>query len=163
MAARIFAVSCLLYAVVVGVLALTLPDMVPLHFGARGQVDRTGSRAELLVVAVLVGALIAGVCGGFARWSRRLPLELVNVPHAGYWKSPEHEAELRRRIASDTCWFGAATMVFLSTAFTLIGRAAIAGTGLDGWFFGALALFVAGTAAWCVWLWLRRYRPPGHE
>ncbi|MGY1750988.1 DUF1648 domain-containing protein [Modestobacter sp. SYSU DS0511] len=160
MAARTFAVSCLLYAVAVAILALTLPDTVPLHFGAGGEVDRTGSRAEFLVVAGVVGVLLAGVLGGFARWSRRLPLELVNVPHARYWKTPEHEPELRNRLSTDLYAFGAATMLFLTAMFLLVGQAAAAGTGLSGWAVVLLVAFLAGAVGWAIWLATARYRPP---
>ena len=160
MVAGVFVAACLLYAAVVAVLTVTLPDRVPLHFGADLQADRGGSRGELLLVAVLTGVLLAALFGGLARWAHRLPLDVVDVPHADHWKRPQHEGELRRRIATDALSVGAATLVFLAAMFALVGRAAVAGTGLSGWAVVLLAAFLAGVSCWCVWLGTRRYRPP---
>ena len=160
MAARLFAAACATYAGVLLALAVTLPERVPLHFGADLQVDRTGDRAELLVAAALAGGLIALLFGGLARWAHRLPLHAVNVPHPQYWKSPEHEGELRRRIRTDLLGMGAATLAFLAALFALVGAAAVAGTGLSGWAVVLLAGFFGGLLLWVVWLGTRRYRPP---
>jgi len=159
-AARSFAAACAGYAAVLLVLAATLPERVPLHFGADLQVDRTGTRAELLVAAALAGVLIAVVFGGLARWAHRLPLHALNVPHPGYWKAPEHEVELRRRIRTDLLTVGAATLVFLAVLFALVASAAAAGTGLSGWALVLLVAFLAGLVLWAAWLGTRRYRPP---
>jgi hypothetical protein len=158
--ARVFAAACLLYAAVVAVLAATLPDQVPLHFGTDLQAERGSSRGELLLVATATGVLVAALFGGLARWSHRMPLHLVNVPHARHWKSPEHEFELRRRIATDVLTVGAGALLFLAGMFALVGRAAAGGTGLSGWALALLITFLAGMLAWAIWLATRRYRPP---
>ena len=160
MAERAFWSCCLVYAVVLGVLAATLPERVPLHFGADLEVDRSGSRAELLVAAALAGGLIALVVGGAARWTQRLPLDWVNVPHPEYWKTPQHEVELRRRVRTDLFALGAATLLVLCAMGTLVGAAASAGTGLSGWAVVLLVGFLVGVVAWAVWLATHRYRPP---
>jgi hypothetical protein len=158
--ARAFVAACLLYAAVVAVLAVTLPDRVPLHFSADLQADRLGSRDQLLLGAVATGLLIAALFGGLARGSHRLPLDLVNVPHAWHWKRPQHVGELRRRVAADVLTAGTGTLVFLAAIFALVGRAAVAGTGLSRWTVVLLAAFLIAVLGWCVWLGTRRYRPP---
>jgi hypothetical protein len=159
-AARAFLAACLLYAAVLAVLVAVLPDRVPLHFGADLQADRAGSRAELLLAAAGAGVLLAALFAGLARWSHRMPLHAVNVPHAHHWKTPEHEAELRRRVRTDMLTVGAATLVFLAAMFALVGRAAVAGTGLSGWAVVLLAAFLTAVLGWSVWLATHRYRPP---
>ncbi len=160
MADRVFLVACLLHAAVVAVLAAVLPDQVPLHFGADLQADRAGSRTELLLAAAGTGVLLAALFGGLARWSHRMPLQSVNVPHAGHWKTPEHEGELRRRVRTDLLTIGATTLVFLAAMFSLVGRAAVVGTGLSVWAVVLLGGFLTAVLGWCVWLTTHRYRPP---
>jgi len=159
-AARAFWSSCAVYAVVLAVLAATLPGRVPVHFGVDLQVDRTGSRTGLLVVAALAGLLLAALFGGLGRLVGRVRLDLVNVPHERYWKDPEHEDELRRRMRTDVLALGAASLVLLAGEFGLIGAAAVAGTGLSAWSPVLLVAFLAGVVGWAVWLSTHRYRPP---
>jgi hypothetical protein len=159
-AARSFWAACAGYAVVLAVLAGTLPDRVPLHFGADLQADRTGSRTELLVVVAVVGLVLVAVFGGSRRFTDRVRLDAINVPHAAYWRTPEHEAELRRRVRTDLLAVGTATTLLLAAQFALVGAAASAGTGLSAWSVVLLAGYLAGLAGWAIWLSTSRYRPP---
>ncbi|MCZ2830152.1 DUF1648 domain-containing protein [Modestobacter sp. VKM Ac-2986] len=160
MAAFAFRASCAVHAVVVAVLAGTVPDRVPLHFGADLQVDRTGSRTELLLAVGLAGLLLAAVFGGLARAMGGVRLDLVNVPHERYWKTPEHEGELRRRVRTDVLVVGAAALFLLAGESALVGVAAVSGRGLSVWSVVLLVGFLAGLAGWATWLATRRYRPP---
>lgn len=160
MADRAFAASCIVYTGVLAVLAGVLPDRVPLHFGADLEVDRAGSRTELLLIAALAGLLLAALFGGLGRLVPRIRLDLVNVPHADHWKTPEHEGELRRRLRTDVLVVGAVALTFLAAQFALAGVAAVAGTGLSPWSVVLLVAFLAGLGSWAVWLSTRRYRPP---
>ena len=160
MAARVFAGACTVYAVVVVALAGTLPDRVPLHFGADLQADRSGDRAELLLVATATGLLLTALFGGFARLGHRVPLHLVNVPHAEFWKAPAHADELRRRIRTDVLVIGSASLLLVAAELALVGVAARAGTGLSGWSVVLLVAFFVGAVGWAGWLGTRRYRPP---
>jgi hypothetical protein len=43
---------------------------------------------------------------------------------------------------------------------SLVGRAAVAGTGLPFWAVALLGGFLTAVLGWCVWLTTHRYRPP---
>ena len=161
MARAAFLASVLLHAVVLAVAAAVLPERVPLHFGAGLRADRWGERGELLLADALVAVLLAALFAGLAALTARVPLELVNVPSPAYWKAPEHEAELRRRLRDDVLGLGAATLVFVAAACALTVHAAATGTGrLSVAFAVLLVLFLGGTVAWCAHLVLVRYAVP---
>ncbi|GAB7193092.1 hypothetical protein NUM3379_38010 [Kineococcus sp. NUM-3379] len=161
MARAAFLASALLHAVVLAVAAVVLPERVPLHFGAGLHADRWGERGELLLADALVAALLAGLFAGLAALTARVPLQLVNVPSPAYWKSPEHEAELRRRLRDDVLGLGAATLAFAAAACALTVHAAATGSGRLSLAFAALlVLYLGATVAWCAHLVLVRYAVP---
>lgn len=150
------------YALGVLVAAWLLPDTVPLHFSASGTADRYGSRTEALVLFTILGLLLLAVLAG-SRWAtQRGGLALVNVPHPDYWKTPEREPELRRRLRADLDQVFAATF--------LLGTAMVAATTwvarsedqdrLPWAFLAAFAAYLLWTAWWGWHLAARRYRPP---
>ena len=79
------ALACAAYAGVLLVAAVTLPEQVPIHFGPGGEADRVVGREEALVTFAVVGAAMAVLMVGLARWMRRAPLTMVNVPHKDWW------------------------------------------------------------------------------
>ncbi|HLL69760.1 MAG TPA: DUF1648 domain-containing protein [Micromonosporaceae bacterium] len=148
-----------LYVTAVLISAFLLPDRVPLHFGGSGAADRYGSRTELLLVEIAVGVLFAAVFGPGARLLARAPLDLLNVPNPEYWKSPQHEAELRRRTVVDLRRIGTATFVFLTVLVALHTRAAVDGTNrLSSWSWVVVVAFVGYILAFCGYLMRVRYR-----
>jgi hypothetical protein len=149
-----------LYVLSVAVTVRGLPAEVPLHFGLGGEADRYGSRTEALIGFAVLGLGMLAVWR-ICLWSvRRAGLDLVNVPHPQYWKTPEREPELRRRVEVDLTWFFAATVLLLA-AIPVSTLTAARGSGELPWAFEALfVLYLLGTSAWCVFLVTRRYRPP---
>jgi hypothetical protein len=157
-----FAASAALYAVVVLVGAVVLPDQVPVHVAADGRVDRFGTRTELLLAEAGVGLGITVLFGALARVVRRIPLDLVGVPHPEYWKAPEHEGELRRRLATDVLHLGTATLLFLTAVAGTLTHAAVTGADRLGPAVGVLVgAFVLGVLGGCVRSASVGYRPPG--
>ena len=75
----------LISVLVLLIAAVTLPDRVPIHFGPGGEADRIVGRQEALVTFAVVGLGIAVLMVGLARWMRRAPLTMVNVPHKDWW------------------------------------------------------------------------------
>ena len=151
----------MVYAGVVAASWWLLPDRVPLHFGASGQPDRFGSRTEAVVTSALLGAGIIALFAGLARWMRRLPPAMANIPHKEYWFTPEHEPRLRRMLATDLYLFGAMTLAFLlGMEVMIIGTARSEDPSLAPWFWGWLGVFLVATLGYGVHMTRSRYRPP---
>ncbi|MDT0200767.1 DUF1648 domain-containing protein [Nocardioides sp. AE5] len=164
MARLVFWLSVLAYAGLWGVAAATLPERVPLHFGAIGEVDRWGSRTEALVTMGILGAAMALLFAALAHWTPRVPETLLNINARDkrWWlATPEREAELRRRLEVDLHVIAAATMVLLiAVEAVMIHTAHDAEPSLPWWFFLTFGAYLAFTIAWCAFLVLRRYRTP---
>jgi nitrate reductase NapE component len=109
---------------------------------------------------VALGAFLLGLWLVVLRCVRRGSIGLMNVPHPEYWKTPEREPELRRRMEADLTWFFAATVLLLA-AIPVSTVAAAGRNGLLPWGFQVvLGLYLLGTVVWCGFLLTRRYRPP---
>lgn len=150
------------YGVCVLLAAWLLPDRVPLHFNGSGTADRYGSRAEALLLFGLLAVVLLAVLAGSRQLVQRAGLDLVKVPHAAYWKRPEREAELRRRMRVDLDRMFAAT--FLLCAAVVAATTSVARSGgedrLPGTFFAVFVAYLPWTAWWLWHLTARRYRPP---
>lgn len=156
-------VTATAYVVALAWAAVVLPERVPAHFGASGQVDEWTSRTSMITfwavvgLVVLVGVPLLGrlVTLGDGTW--------VNMPQDAkdYWFAPERREEFGVRFRDDMEGFAALTGLLLVATLALttwVGR-----TGRDGapwWMFVlALAVFLVAVAVWTVRL-LRKYRPP---
>ena len=152
--------AAVLYALSSTVSALVLPERVPLHFGLDGAADRYGARAEAVTGFAVLGIGLLVLWLVVVQLLRRSSLDLFNVPHPEYWKTPEREPELRRRVEADLTWFFAATILLLA-AVPLAMAVAAQTDGRLPWAFQVLfGLFLVGTVVWCVQLSVRRYQPP---
>lgn len=135
---------------------------VPLQFGRNGQVNRWGTRADVLAPPLLLGAvlLVLGIVLVLLAWYG--PARSLNVPHRGYWLTPEREPVVRRMLAEDAALVVGVVLAFLA----LLPVWAVLGTegGSDALppvlILGPVAVLVLGVPAWGAWLVLRRYRPP---
>lgn len=139
--------------------AVALPDVVPTHFGAGGRPDANGSRWSLLAVG-LVALGVVGLFAGLSAWcGGRGSLASINVPHKQAWL-PEHETELRRRLAVDLGLFAVALGVGVNALYAGSLAAALDGSGLPLWSMTLGALGLAATLGLSLWLVVGRYRPP---
>ena len=148
------------YAASVLLAAVLLPARVPLHFGSSGTVERYGTRTEAVVLFVLLGVVLLAVWAGCRQLVRRVGLELVDVPHADYWKAPEREPELRTRLGADLDRLLAATFLLCAVIAASTLDAALGEGRLPVWFFAAFAAYLLWTAREVWHLATRRYRPP---
>ncbi|GAA4965888.1 DUF1648 domain-containing protein [Kineococcus glutinatus] len=161
MARGAFVLSALVFAAVVAVSAAVLPERVPVHFGASLEADSYAGRTTLVLLDAGLWLTMTALFAGLAVWTRRAPLELVNVPNAAYWKRPEHEAELRRRLVDDLLSFGTATLLLLAAVTALVTHGAVAGGGrLSAWVWVALAGYAGWVALHCARALTVRYRVP---
>lgn len=158
-ARRSFGAVVASYVVVLGWLAVSLPDRVPMHFDAGGTADDWASRAVALAFWAGVGLFILGGGWLLARNVTRGDGAMLNLPHKEHWLQPERRGELRVVVEAALLVFAAWTGLLLVTMM-LITKVAAAGDGsTPGWWFWAcLAVYLAGTAAWFVAL-DRRLRP----
>ena len=85
-----------------------LPDRVPIHFGINGEPNHWVSRVGAVVMFASIGAFLAGVLGGLAHRSDRIPLSVLNVPYKRWWLAdPARETRLRGMLREDMFGVGA--------------------------------------------------------
>ncbi len=53
---------------------------------------------------------------------RFFPSNLLNVPHADYWRSPEHYSEVCAYLFGQSFWFGALSAIWVAALHYLIVR-----------------------------------------
>jgi hypothetical protein len=151
------------YVVVLAWAALVLPERVPSHFDAGGQVDGWTSRTGMLVFWVVMGVVVLVAMPALTRLAAAGDGTWVNMPQRSkdYWFAPERRAEFRTRFGDDLEAFAALTGVLLISLLAL--TAWVGATGRDGapwWSFAGLTgVYLVATAVWTVRL-LRAYRPP---
>ncbi len=93
---------------------------------------------------------------------QRASLDLVRVPHPAYWKRPEREPELRRKLRTDLDQFWAATVLLCSVVVAVMTWVAHSGgeDRLPAIFFAVFAAYLLWTAWWVWRVTAHRYRPP---
>lgn len=159
MTRRAFFAAAGLYAVAVVCCAVFWPERVPLHFDSGLHADSYGSKWTGVALAAGTGCFMVALFAGCAWIVGRIDLDLVNVRHAEFWKAPENEQRLRRRLAGDMYHVGAVTLVLLAGTFGFVTEAAVAGRDeLSGWAVVLLAGYFTYIAGWTGWLLTGRYR-----
>lgn len=156
-------VTATAYVVALAWAALVLPERVPAHFGASGQVDEWTSRTSMITFWAVIGIVILVGVPLLGRLATVGDGTLVNMPQDAkdYWFAPERRAEFGVRFQDDMEGVAALTGLLLVGTVALttwVGR-----TGRDGapwWVFVlALAVYLVAVAVWTVRL-VRKYRPP---
>ena len=159
-APRLVTLTVVAYAALWCWYALTLPERVPGHLGADGQVTRWDSKVTLLAITAGLG-LLAWLCFALApRWLGRIAGH-VNVPHAEYWRRPENVPQMVRLVREDMAVAGAATMVLLGWMLNALARAAHGSPPAGAELAAGTAVYVIAAIGWAAWLYAgRRYRVP---
>lgn len=163
MARRAFWASVVLAAAMSVVAWSVLPDRVPLHFDGSGDPDRWGSRLEAVLVMGGVKAGLVLLFWGLSVWVPRAPATLLNIPAKDkkWWlATPERRGELDRLLTSDLLAMGAMTMLFLVVVEWGTIRAARQESGLDPWFWVALAVYLVAILGYAGYMVAVRYRTP---
>lgn len=153
-------VSFVVFALVLGWQAVTLPDAVPGHIGYDGEVTRWGTRTQHIVMMAVVGTLMLLSFVALPLGLRRLPPDMMNIPHKKYWKQPENWPGAQRLIADDMGWLGAIMMAFITYASWGIGRVA-QDHPRPAWEFAvATGLVLGGVIGYTIWMYAgSRWRP----
>lgn len=144
------------YAVLLIWQALTLPEQVPGHIGATGQVTWWQSLTGHVVMGTLIGVLLLACFALPARIGRR-HAAMMNIPHRDYWTTEERWPTAQRMLATDLGWMGAATFAFVGYAIWSVGAVA---TGDDPpWsvFAVVTGIYLAGVIGYGIWM---RLGPP---
>ncbi|MFD2630007.1 DUF1648 domain-containing protein [Oceanobacillus kapialis] len=102
-----------------------LPDEVPAHYNAMGEVDRWGSKFELLILPI-VGALVGGMCQVFERFpeSHNYPERLNEENAAAFYRNSRNMINQIKNVC------------FIIFAFILVESITIAqgwGQGMGAW------------------------------
>jgi len=131
-------------------LGASLPDRVATHFGASGHPNGWMSRSSHLLFFTLFGIGFSSFVIGISYVVRFFPPSLLNVPHAEYWRSPEHYPEACDFLFHHSFWFGTLASLWLAAFHALIVQANHAvPVALDSAKIAALTLvFLAGIALW---------------
>lgn len=159
-ARRAFWLAVGVYAVLVLVAAITLPDQVPIHFDGAGHADRFTDRSGALGLMAASGAGTAALFWGLAVGASRLPMSLMNVPNHDWWAAkPQRVSFLRRLVRRELYVLGAGVMLLVTAVFGLIVRAAgMEQPSIQPWGWVVVLLFVAFVGVWLLRL-LRLLRP----
>jgi uncharacterized membrane protein len=148
------------YAGVVLIVSLALPERAPLHFGPSGEADSYGSRGEVALSFVVVGAALLALFAVGGWLVRRGSTTWLNVPAKDWWTAtPEREQTMRAMLAADLHAVGTATFLLLAAIVALIGRAARDDTGLGPAAWVLVGLFLAAVLGWSLFSARVRYRP----
>jgi uncharacterized membrane protein len=152
--------SLLLYVGVVLWAWTTFPDLVPVHWGGGGDVDRAVSRERAVVELAVIGGVLALLLGGAAALVRRVPLSWINVPHKEHWSRQENRPELHRRLATDLWIIATATLLLLTVVVVQVGLVADdPDPRLGPLFWVSFVVYVMVVVALAVNSSIRRYRP----
>jgi hypothetical protein len=139
-----------------------LPERVPAHWSGTDSPDRWGSRAETVVMLVVLGVIMVGMFGLMLVFlPRSRSLTWVNLPNKWYWEQPERLPETRHRIKVDLGVLGCLAVAFsCAVPLTIVDAALSADAALPAWsvwwFVAWLGLFLGYT----VWMVAVRYRVP---
>jgi len=140
--------------------AVALPERVPQHVDVDGVVTEWSSRAAFLG-SMGIAIVMSSVLGPLARGiSRSMSLDMVNVPFKDRWL-PDHEPELRRRVATDLYAVGAAVSVMLAAIQAGLVVVALGAPTMPTWSSGIAIVAGIGLGLVVLAMVSTRYRRPG--
>lgn len=100
-----------------------LPERVAAHFDATGRANGWLSREAHTALHGATLLFMTALFQGLAALNRRLPKELINLPHRDYWLAPERAAATHDAITATTLQLGCAVFTFFIVLFHFVYRA----------------------------------------
>ena len=97
-----------------------LPPVVASHFNGAGQANGFQSKAAFFGVYWSVVALTVGIFVPLGLMLRRLPVQMINLPHKDYWLAPERSAESLTYLVRHMEWFAVATLALLIVIIQMV-------------------------------------------
>jgi len=136
-----------------------LPARVATHFGAGGQADGWGTKEELVHAVLATAAMIAVVSLLMPMMVGLLPISLLNMPNADYWRAPERAATTKEILLHQVGWLSGATMLLGVGVLDSMLRANLQAPPIFGGVFLYLGLYFGYLVIWLVeMIW--RFRLP---
>jgi uncharacterized membrane protein len=131
-----------------------LPQQVATHFDAEGEPDAWDDRQQFLT-GILVGwVVVTGMALTLPFLVRVLPIGLINVPNAAYWRAPERADATRDKLFRRVGWLSCASVILGAAMFDAILRANLQPQPrLGGWpiYVGLYFAFVVAWLAEVIW------------
>lgn len=95
------------------VLRSQLPETVASHFDGSGRADGWMDRDPFLLLMACTVLLTGGMFLAIGWLLRRLPVQLVNLPHRELWLGPERREATIEDLDRRLSWMGVATLFLL--------------------------------------------------
>lgn len=105
-----------------------LPARVATHFDGDGHANGWLDRSTHTTLQIATLLFMTALFQGLAALNRRLPKELINVPHRDYWFAPERAAASHDVITTAVIQIGCAVLAFFTVLFHLVYRANLSPT-----------------------------------
>lgn len=107
------ALTLVLFVASVFYFGAALPERVASHFNAEGLADGWMSRTSHLKLFTAVGVSLSVFVVGICYLIRFFPPSSLNVPHADYWRSPEHFPEACDYLFWNSFWLSTVLLVWM--------------------------------------------------
>ncbi len=97
-----------------------LPPTIASHFDGAGRVNGWQSKAAFFGICWFIVALNIGIFAPLGIMLRRLPVQMINLPHRDYWLAPERRDESLTDLMQHMEWFAVATLVLLLVVIQMV-------------------------------------------
>jgi uncharacterized membrane protein len=133
----------------------SLPERVATHFDASGKVNGWMSRSTHNAFMLLFGLGLPSFIMALMWVMRFLPPNLMNVPNAAYWRSPEHYPTAMKFMQEWSRWFAACELLWI----TLLNHQIVAAnltkpphlaTAPMLWLTGVFLIVVGASIVWMI-------------
>ena len=99
-----------------------LPETVASHFDASGKANGWMPRGTQTAWHIGTVLFMTAMFEGIARLNRRIPDELINIPHRAYWLAPERRAETIAGLGTLVRLMGCVLLAFFIGVFHQVYR-----------------------------------------
>lgn len=127
-----------------------LPEQVAHHFGASGQPDAWGSKAQFLVVYLVTVGVMAATFLGFGLLMPKIPNSAINLPNKNYWLAPERRQQTLDYVLPWFLWLGSLTMLLLLDIFQQSFQVHLGKATKLNHFWITMGAYLAITTVWSI-------------
>jgi len=149
---RILLLICAIGIACCAIYYQNLPDIVAVHFNAKGWPDSQSSKMLNLLISAGAHIFLTALFLALPLLINKLPVSLINLPHPEFWLTPERKKatiiELKNRLI-DFCIVLNLFFIALNYLTYLANRSRPVRLNLEA-FFLVFAVFLALTAIWLI-------------